>query len=54
MISQQDQAVRVAEWERTEKDAIDERKDRSRRSDAERQHQQHGEGEARRFTQLPK
>ena len=44
----------MAEWERTQKDAIDERKDRSRSSDAERQRQYHGEREARRFAQLPK
>src|SRR5215472_2357872 len=52
MISQQNEAVRVAEWEWTQHDALDQRKDRRRSSDAERQSENDGQSKARCLPQL--
>src|SRR5580704_5029739 len=42
----------MAEWERTQKDPIHQRKHRSRRSDAKREDQQHSKCKSRRFAEL--
>src|SRR5271169_758181 len=52
MISEQNEAFRVAEWEWTQQDAFDQRKDRRRSSDAESQSENDGQSEARCFPQL--
>jgi hypothetical protein len=51
MISDEDEAVRIAEWERTQQDTFDQREDRRGRANAESQCEHDCEGESRR---LPK
>lgn len=54
VISQQNEAFRIAEWQRTQEDTLDEREDSGGGSDAKSQSEHDGQTEARRFPQLAK
>jgi len=54
VFSQQNEAVGIVEWERTQEDAFDKREDSRSGADAESQCDDHGKGEAWRFAQLAK
>jgi hypothetical protein len=54
VISQQNQALRIAEWERTQQDAFNEREDSRGGAYAESQSEDDCQGKAGRFSQLAK
>jgi hypothetical protein len=53
VISDQNKAVRIAEWERTQEDTFDQRKDGRGRPNPEGQREYDREGKTGRFPQLP-
>jgi hypothetical protein len=54
VISQQNEAVRIAEWERPKEDSFDEREDRGGGADAQGQGEDGDEGEAECLAHLAK
>jgi hypothetical protein len=54
VISQQNEAVRIAEWERPKEDTFDERENRGGRANTQSQDEDGGQGEARCLAQLAK
>ena len=51
-ISKSDQPIRIGKRQRTEQYPFDDRKNRRRRADSQRKHQDGGNGKSRRLTQL--